>query len=170
MEFPKFDVTVDLILILREESGKRSFAFITRNAEPEKDKAALIGGYYNAYNIVDSNGYTVEQIDKSAVDAVVRETEEEIGLKIDPCKVKFFNFFDKIWRDPRGRTLTLVHYYEFKGKDNFYEDIYDNFSENKEVKRILVLSEDNLRFFLREEPYNFAFDHDEIIKKFLGVN
>lgn len=125
MEVLKKNVMVDAVIIEDE-----SLVLIKRRNEPFKDMWALPGGFINANEKVE--------------DAVIREAEEETGLKVrikEPVGV-----YSKPNRDPRGESISIVFLCEITGgKLNAGDDA-------KEAKK----------FSLKKLPH-LAFDHEKII-------
>lgn len=168
IEFPHFKVTVDLIIVLKRNINllDSQFVFLTRNTEPFLNKYAMVGGYYNAEDILDKQGNKIESQDVTGEEAAVREAKEEILLDIDPKEIKFYKHFDSVGRDPRGRTLTLVYYYIFDDPKDFFDQIKE-YKPTREAKNIVVFSRSNLKNLLENNPESFAFDHNKIMQSFL---
>lgn len=85
-------------------------------------------------------------------EAAVRETEEEIGLKLDPQKVNLFNVYSDPQRDPRGPYIAVVYWTVVT------EGILKAGDDAKKVK---VYPFDKI-------PQIMAFDHKLIIDDFLS--
>ncbi|HAF29995.1 MAG TPA: NUDIX hydrolase [Bacteroidales bacterium] len=89
-------------------------------------------------------------IDEEIDEAAYRELKEETSIS----EIKLYQFytFGKIGRDPRGRTISIV-----------YHGLLEN--EKQEIKA----GDDakNLRWFPIENLPEIAFDHLEIMSKFL---
>ena len=104
---------------------------IKRKIEPFKDAWALPGGFVK-------NNETLE-------DAVLRETDEETGLKEKPYLEQLYTFSD-INRDPRGRVVSVAYYGLVNtGKLNASSDALE------------------AKWFSINNIPNLAFDHDKII-------
>jgi bifunctional NMN adenylyltransferase/nudix hydrolase len=94
--YPPIFMTVDAVVV---QSGH--VLMIKRRAEPGKGLWAMPGGYVNAFG------------DKSLEDAMLRELDEETGIKV-PEKVlrgniRWSKLFDAIGRSPRGRIITNAY-------------------------------------------------------------
>jgi 8-oxo-dGTP diphosphatase len=89
-------------------------------------------------------------IDEEIEEAAYRELKEETSIS----EIKLYQFytFGKLGRDPRGRTISIV-----------YHGVLEN--ENQEIKA----GDDakNLRWFPIENLPEMAFDHLEIMNKFM---
>jgi 8-oxo-dGTP diphosphatase len=107
---------------------------IKRKNNPFKDKWALPGGFVEY-------GETVE-------DAVIREINEETGLKTTIKKV--FGIYSDPNRDPRGHTISIVYLLDIIGGQ-------------------LKGSDDasDAKFFKLDKLPDLSFDHDIIIKDIL---
>ncbi|MGM0612643.1 MAG: NUDIX domain-containing protein [Bacteroidota bacterium] len=131
-KYPRPALTVDAMVFRKNAEGWQVL-LIKRKNEPFKDKWALPGGF------VDMNE-TLEE-------AVVRELQEETGLKDIPLKQ--YRAFSDPDRDPRGRTVSVVFYAfvegktKVKGSDDAAEAQWHN---------------------LNQLP-GLAFDHQQIIRK-----
>ena len=92
-EYPRLMLTVDAV-VFRKNGDKHEVLLIQRKFDPFVGMWALPGGF------VDMNE-TVEQ-------AVVRELEEETGLKMNNLQQLYT--FSEIGRDPRGRTVSVTFF------------------------------------------------------------
>lgn len=90
-EYPRPLVTVDAILI----SPQQSVLLIQRRSEPFKGKWALPGGFI--------------ELDESLEKSCRRELEEETGVRVG--EITQFKAYGAVDRDPRGRTISVVFYY-----------------------------------------------------------
>lgn len=125
--------TVDAVIFLKE-NNQLFILLIRRKNEPYKDHWALPGGF------VDTNELVVE--------ACKRELKEETGLDLKSEDLHFSNYYDKIDRDPRSRTITFAF--------TAYID------KRKEVK-----GDDDAveaKWFEVQDLPKLAFDHFEIIE------
>jgi 8-oxo-dGTP diphosphatase len=86
-------VTVDLVAFTFRDDGLHVLV-VQRKASPFEGMYAFPGGFLN--------------LDEEPVEAVARETLEETGLALDG-PVFELGFFGAVDRDPRGRTISLVH-------------------------------------------------------------
>ncbi|MFO7789564.1 MAG: NUDIX hydrolase [Bacteroidales bacterium] len=131
-KYPRPMVTVDA-LVFADKGNKRQVLLINRKNPPFKNKWALPGGFVEMH--------------ESLEDAVVRELEEETGLKISGFRQ--LQAFGKPNRDPRGRTISVV------------------FIKLLEKPRPLNAGDDAAKaewFRLSNLPA-LAFDHEEIIEE-----
>lgn len=88
-------------------------------------------------------------MDERLEEACIRELEEETGIRV--LQMTQFRTFDAIDRDPRHRTISVVHY-----------TLLNHQPETKagdDAKKAAW-------FFLDELP-SLAFDHTDVIQKFL---
>lgn len=92
-EYPRLMITVDAV-VFRINGDKPEVLLIRRKHDPFAGMWALPGGY------VDMNE-TVEE-------AIVRELEEETGLKTNNLRQLYT--FSAIGRDPRGRTVSVTFF------------------------------------------------------------
>jgi len=121
----KPSVAVDGVLIKGDK-----ILLIKRKNEPFKGRWALPGGFVEY-------GETVEE-------AVLREFEEEVGLKARIKKL--LGVYSKPDRDPRGQVISIVFLLDAEGDAKAGDDAAD------------------ARFFPLDNLPPLAFDHDEIIK------
>ena len=87
-EYPRPAVTVDGLIF--NKSGE--ILLIQRAKDPYSGKWALPGGFL--------------EMDELLVDGCHREIEEETCLKVG--ELTQFKAYDRINRDPRGRTISVV--------------------------------------------------------------
>ncbi len=121
----KPSIAVDGVLI---KNGK--ILLIKRKNEPFKGKWALPGGFVEY-------GERVE-------DAVLREFQEEVGIK---AKIKkLLGVYSDPKRDPRGHVISVVFLLEAEGEPKAGDDAAD------------------AKFFSLDELPPLAFDHEKIIK------
>ena len=95
--YPPTFVTVDSLVLM-----KGHILLIKRGRNPGKGTYALPGGF------VDQN--------ETLKEAALRELKEETNLKItqQPLEMSLskVKVFDNPWRDPRGRMITHVHFFD----------------------------------------------------------
>ncbi len=91
-QYPRPAVTVDVILITKEETPK--VLLIQRKNNPYKDKWAFPGGFVD--------------MDEDLTDAAERELNEETGIIFK--NLTQFKTYGTPGRDPRGRTISIVYY------------------------------------------------------------
>lgn len=147
-KYPRPALTVDAIVIAREGNpvpaspvsvlpSPASLLLIQRESDPFKGKWALPGGFVD--------------MDETVKEAAVRELKEETG--IEGIDLEQFHVFDAPDRDPRERTISVVHY---------------GFTD----KPLPVTGSDDAqdaRWFPLDALPELAFDHEEIIKQFSSM-
>lgn len=133
-KYPRAALTTDA-LILKKHIGE--ILLIQRGIEPFKGKWALPGGFV--------------EMDELLADACKRELMEETGLVVE--KLEQFQVFDKVDRDPRGRTISVV-FYGFVEKD-------------ADVKGGDDAAE--AAWFKLDALPELAFDHDQVIDVFFKM-
>jgi len=121
----KPSIAVDGVLIKGDK-----ILLIRRKNEPFKGRWALPGGFVEY-------GETVEE-------AVLREFEEEVGLKARIKKL--LGVYSKPDRDPRGHVISIVFLLDAEGEAKAGDDAAD------------------ARFFPLDNLPPLAFDHEEIIR------
>ncbi|MFW5830835.1 MAG: NUDIX domain-containing protein [Prolixibacteraceae bacterium] len=132
-KYPRPALTVDA-LVYTGENEITEVLLIQRDQEPFKGKWALPGGFIN--------------MDELLEEACIRELHEETGLKVK--QMSQFKTYDAIDRDPRHRTISVVH------------------SKKLPEKQKVKGSDDAARaewFNISELP-DLAFDHQEILREF----
>jgi len=136
-EYPRPMVTVD-ILLLRIYGGDLQLLLIQRGHPPFEGKWALPGGYVD--------------IDEPIGSAAERELQEETGIKNLPLLEA--RVVGTPGRDPRGRTITIVHV----GAIPLNADIKEKAGDDARLARW---------FSVNQLPAT-AFDHDKIIPETLA--
>jgi 8-oxo-dGTP diphosphatase len=131
-EYPRPAVTVDC-LIHRITGNRKEILLVRRNNEPFKGMWALPGGFV--------------RMNETLVRAARRELNEETGLEIG--SLEQFHTFDKVDRDPRHRTISIV----FTGR-----------IEQDVVKITAGSDAGDVNWFPLAQLPELAFDHDEIIR------
>lgn len=90
-EYPRPEVTADVVVITKEEETK--VLLIQRGFEPYKGCWALPGGFM--------------EMDETTEACAIRELEEETGLRL--ADMKQIGAYSKVDRDPRARTITIAY-------------------------------------------------------------
>ena len=98
-KYPRAALTVDAIVFVKQENST-FILLIERGNEPFKKMWALPGGFI--------------EMDETLEQACIRELEEETGLMVE--KMSQFKSYDAIDRDPRHRTISVIHSVELKEK------------------------------------------------------
>jgi 8-oxo-dGTP diphosphatase len=132
-DWPRPMVTVDAVVFTKIDD-KTKVLLINRGKEPFKGKWALPGGFID--------------MDEELEDAVVRELEEETGLR--GVLLEQMRTFGTIGRDPRGRQISIA----FMG------------IATEEQTRIKA-GDDAAKaqwFDIENLPKDMAFDHNEVVK------
>jgi 8-oxo-dGTP diphosphatase len=130
-QYPRAATTADAI-VFRRKANKPELLLIQRADDPFKNQWALPGGFLN--------------MDETLEECVLRETEEETGLR--GLKFEQLAAFSSLNRDPRHRTITIAFFAWAK--------------ENQQAKA--GSDAKNLAWFSLDQLPVLAFDHDEIIK------
>jgi len=125
-------LTVDAV-VFRKNANNPEVLLIRRKHYPFEGKWALPGGFVD--------------MDETLEEAVVRELEEETGLK--NVDLKQLHAFSAIDRDPRGRTISVI-FFGFVDIDNSTLIAGDD-------------ARDARWFYANELPY-LAFDHNKIVE------
>lgn len=131
--YPRPAVTVDAIVM----AAGNQLLLIRRKKDPYAGMWALPGGFMD--------------MNETLEEACSRELYEETGLKLP--QMKQFRVFDAPDRDPRQRTLSVVHFanVDYPMKANGGDDASE------------------ARWFPVDQLPDLAFDHSEIISCFLSV-
>ncbi len=124
--------TVD-IAVLRKNKEKVEILFIQRKNPPFQSYWALPGGFV--------------EMNETFLEAAHRELEEETSLK--GLSLQPLGIFDKIDRDPRGRTISMV-YWTILG------------SPSSKAKASSDAA--NTSWFSLDQLPSLAFDHADIIE------
>jgi 8-oxo-dGTP diphosphatase len=92
-KYPRPALTVDCV-ILRNEKNHPELLLIQRDHYPFEEMWALPGGFI--------------EMDETLLESASRELMEETGLT--GIQLIQYKAFDKIDRDPRGRTISVIFY------------------------------------------------------------
>ncbi len=133
-DYPRPAVTVDALIFWLQPQDMQ-ILLIKRKKDPFKGCWALPGGFMD--------------MDETPETAVVRELEEETGLKLE--YVVQIGAFGAVDRDPRHRTISIA-----------YMSIINN--EAVEVKAGDDAAE-ACWFSLHDMPLRLAFDHKEVVQQ-----
>jgi 8-oxo-dGTP diphosphatase len=90
-DYPRASLTVDAV-VFRRKMEDCEVLLIRRGREPFKGQWALPGGFI--------------EMDETLEQSVVRELEEETGLRLSGLQQ--LHAFSALDRDPRGRTISVV--------------------------------------------------------------
>lgn len=125
-------LTVDTV-VLDITNNNSKILLIKRKNEPYKDKWALPGGFLDD--------------DELIAMGAKRELQEETGLQVD--SVRQIGVFDKVDRDPRGRTISIA------------------FLANAPKGQTAIAADDaaDAKWFSLNDLPALAFDHKEIIEQ-----
>lgn len=136
-KYPRAALTTDAIVIVTKENTT-FVLLIQRGHEPFKGKWALPGGFI--------------EMDETLEQACIRELKEETGLEVQ--QMKQFKTFDAIDRDPRHRTISVVHSVQL--------------SEKQSVKG----GDDavHAEWFPIDNLPELGFDHEQILGEFFAIN
>jgi len=134
-KYPRPALTVDSVII-RKITDQFELLLIQRDRYPFEGMWALPGGFI--------------EMDETLKEAASRELEEETGLT--GIELSQFKAFDKIDRDPRGRTISFVFY-------GFLEKPTSQIRASSDAR-------DAKWFELINLP-KLAFDHSEIVELFV---
>jgi 8-oxo-dGTP diphosphatase len=129
-KYPRVALTAD-IMIFRKKEANTQLLLIQRKYDPFKGMWALPGGFI--------------EMEETLIQAAIRELKEETGLNFE--ELSFLNVFDKLDRDPRGRTISAVFY-------GFLEETL-NIKAGDDASQA--------QWFSIGDLPDLAFDHQEII-------
>lgn len=93
-DHPPTAVTVDAV-VLTVRSGRLHVLLIERGGHPDKGRWALPGGF--------------ARDDETLEEAVLRETEEEVGISLGHGHVEQLATYGDPGRDPRGHVVSVAH-------------------------------------------------------------
>ena len=130
-KYPRPAVTTDAVVFLEKKDGWEVL-LIQRKNNPYKEMWALPGGFVD--------------MDETLEEGVVRELEEETGLK--DIKLKQLHAFSTVDRDPRGRTIGVA-FWGFTTNENSSVKGGDDARDAK--------------WFPIDNLPKLAFDHQEIM-------
>lgn len=92
-DYPRLMLTVDAV-VFRQNGSQLEVLLIQRKHDPFAGMWALPGGFVD--------------MDETVEEAIVRELEEETGLKMETLQQLFT--FSAIDRDPRGRSVSVTFF------------------------------------------------------------
>ena len=92
-DYPRLMLTVDAV-VFRQNGSQLEVLLIQRKHDPYAGMWALPGGFVD--------------MDETVEEAIVRELEEETGLKMKNLQQLYT--FSAIGRDPRGRSVSVSFY------------------------------------------------------------
>lgn len=130
--YPRLMLTVDAV-VFRKNGDKHEVLLIQRKFDPFANKWALPGGFVG--------------MDETVEQAVVRELEEETGLKMTTLQQLFT--FSELGRDPRGRTVSVT----FFGITDFHNSSVKGGDDAKDAQ-----------WFAINQLPELAFDHIKAVK------
>ena len=87
-------VTTDMVAYCFVE-GRLQLLVIRRKTHPCQHRVALVGGFLQKH--------------EDAIQACIREVQEEVGLELTPQKVEQLMTVSTPGRDPRGWVITIAH-------------------------------------------------------------
>lgn len=138
-DYPRIDVTADIVLLARFDGLSHRVLLIRRKNEPFQGQLALPGGFVNA--------------NEKIINAAVRELKEETSIYLDKGALTFFDVIDDVDRDPRGRVIS-----------NIFSTIY----EEKNLAPLPIAGDDaaeaNYYEIDKLKVADLAFDHYRIIR------
>ena len=142
-------VTADMVAYCFVE-GRLKLLVIRRKTHPCQHRVALVGGFLQKH--------------EDAIQACIREVQEEVGLELTPQKVEQLMTVSTPGRDPRGWVITIAHLVYLPA------EAVDMVRAGDDAKEVLFLDVD----FKHGEcsldgrvltAGDFAFDHYEIVQE-----
>lgn len=130
--YPRAALTVDCC-VFRDNHGTEEILLIQRDRPPFEGFWALPGGFI--------------EMDETLMEAAMRELKEETGLK--DIEMHQMHAFDKIDRDPRGRTISVVFTGQVMNADQKIRPASD-------ARDVHWFTPDNIPLL--------AFDHNDIVR------
>ncbi len=142
-------VTADMVAYCFVE-GRLKLLVIRRETHPCQHRVALVGGFLQKH--------------EDAIQACIREVQEEVGLELTPQKVEQLMTVSTPGRDPRGWVITIAHLVYLPA------EAVDMVRAGDDAKEVLFLDVDfkhgecslDGRVLTAED---FAFDHYQIIQE-----
>ena len=142
-------VTADMVAYCFVE-GRLKLLVIRRKTHPCQHRVALVGGFLQKH--------------EDAIQACIREVQEEVGLEVDPSKGRATNDSLYSWSGPRVGSLSIAHFGLLPAV------AVDMVRAGDDAKEVLFLDVDfkhgecslDGRVLTAED---FAFDHYEIVQE-----
>ena len=131
-DYPRPMVTVDAV-VFRNNGTNTEVLLIKRGHYPYEGMWALPGGFVD--------------MEETLEEAIVRELEEETGLK--NLELRQLHAFSEIYRDPRGRNIS-INFWGIADPDNISVEGGDDATD--------------ARWFPVDQMPELAFDHHKVIK------
>ncbi len=128
-------VAADVICVLKTDDDLK-LLLIERGNEPFKGNYAIPGGF------VEEN--------EDVKDAAIRELKEETNVDLNISDIKLLGVYGKPFRDPRGRTISVVYSF-VTSNPNFFSEV----KAQDDAK--------NYDFISASALPKLAFDHNDII-------
>ena len=135
-EYPRPMVTVDAV-VFRKNGSNTEVLLIRRGRYPYEGMWALPGGFVD--------------MEETLEEAIVRELEEETGLK--NIKLRQLHAFSEIHRDPRGRNISI----------NFW-----GIADGTNTKVTGGDDATDARWFPVDQMPELAFDHIKVVEMALS--
>jgi 8-oxo-dGTP diphosphatase len=131
-DYPRPMVTVDAVVFRKNRNGTEVL-LIQRGHYPFEGMWALPGGFVD--------------MEETLEEAIVRELEEETGLK--SVELKQLHAYSEIHRDPRGRNISIT-FFGLAGSDNLSVKAGDDAAD--------------ARWFPVDKMPELAFDHIKVVE------
>jgi 8-oxo-dGTP diphosphatase len=139
-DYPRIDVTVDVVALTRVE-GARHLLVVRRGNAPFEGQWALPGGYL--------------EVEEDLATSAARELHEETGIGLRPADLRQLGAYGAPNRDPRNRTISVAHLVELDRPSDPRGGSDASEAQWRPVSEVL------------EE--GLAFDHDRIVRDALEL-